>query len=85
MPAHKKKIIDELCNYLGHDLDDCGCQELREHIENCPNCLEYIESIRTTVSICKEAYKEEPVPDNCKKSLLRMLEEKKLAKKSEQK
>ena len=34
--------IDELCNYLGYELDGNMCQELRDFIETCPQWKDYI-------------------------------------------
>ncbi len=77
MHHHTKKIIGELCNYMGYDLDSSMCKELEEHVKQCPECREYIKSIKLTVNLCKDAYKEEPVPDEVKDNLLKKLNLKK--------
>ncbi|GAB4337577.1 MAG: hypothetical protein Kow0037_20550 [Calditrichia bacterium] len=77
MKHHNKKLIDELCDYLGEDLENPMCQELLEHVQQCDSCREYIESIKITVSVCKETAKPEPLPEELKNNLLKTLKEKK--------
>ncbi|RMH78239.1 MAG: hypothetical protein D6681_20310 [Calditrichaeota bacterium] len=77
MSTHAKKIVDELCNYLGYDFDSPMCKELHEHVQNCPECRAYIESIKKTVKICQTVYKVEPLPEEVKQELLRKLQQKK--------
>ena len=77
MAHHTKKIVNELCNYLGYDLGSPMCKELHEHVQNCPECQAYIESIKSTVKICKDVYKDVPVPEEVKQNLLIKLKIKK--------
>ncbi len=70
MTQHTKKIVNELCNYLGYDLSSPMCKELHEHVQQCPECRAYIESIKSTVKICQDVFKEEPVPEEVKQNLL---------------
>ncbi len=73
MKHHSKKLIDELCNYLGQDLEQPMCRELLEHVQECPECRKYIESIRLTVSLLKKTAKDEPVPERVKEALFKTL------------
>ena len=77
MSQHTKKIVDELCNYLGYNFESPMCKELHDHVQTCPECQTYIQSVKATVKICKDAYKDEPVPDDVKKNLLNMIKSKK--------
>lgn len=77
MSQHTKKIVNELCNYLGYDLESPMCKELHEHVKNCPECQNYIQSIKTTVRICRDVYKEVPVPDDVKQQLLATIQKSK--------
>ncbi len=72
MSPHTQKIIDELCNYLGYDCESPMCKELHEHVLECEECQQYIDSIKMTVKICKKtlAQNQTPVPDDIKKALL---------------
>jgi hypothetical protein len=70
---HNKKIMNELCTYLGEDLDNPMCQELQRHMQDCPECQKYIESIKFTVKIFQESNVREPVPDQIKDNLIEKL------------
>ncbi|MCB0263117.1 MAG: hypothetical protein KDE52_03530 [Calditrichaeota bacterium] len=77
MNKHSKKILDELCNYLGYDLEGCMCKELHSAVEKDEDLQEYIDSVKKTVSICKEVYKEECLPEDVKANLLDKIKTKK--------
>ena len=77
MSSHSKKIVDELCNYLGYNFESPMCKELHQHVSNCPACQDYISSIKITVNICKDAYKDVPLPEELKKNLLEKIRAKK--------
>lgn len=76
MSKHTKKLVDELCNYLGYNFESPMCKELHDHVQECEECQEYIQSVKATVKICKNVYKEEPTPDNVKQNLLKMISNK---------
>ncbi|GAB4366261.1 MAG: hypothetical protein Kow0042_06030 [Calditrichia bacterium] len=73
MKHHGKKLIGELCNYLGEDLDHPMCQELLQHVNECPECRQYIESIKLTVHLCRETFQTVPVPEHVKENLFKKL------------
>jgi predicted anti-sigma-YlaC factor YlaD len=77
MSQHSKKVVDQLCNYLGYDFESPMCKELHEHVQNCPECQNYIKSVKLTVNMCKDAYKDVPVPEDVKKELLEKIRLKK--------
>ncbi len=63
MSCHKtKRIYEEMCEYLGEDLNHPMCKELKEHVDRCPDCKNYLESIKKTVILYKGASKDEEVP-----------------------
>lgn len=70
MTLKSKKIVNELCNYLGYDLDDCMCKELHDAVEKSPELQAYINSIKTTVKICQQVYTEKALPEEVKRELL---------------
>jgi hypothetical protein len=77
MNKQSKKIIDELCNYLGYDLDGCMCRELHAAVETDKDLQVYIESVKKTVTICKEVYKDECLPPEVKNQLMEKIKSKK--------
>ena len=73
---HTRKLINELCNYLGQDFDRPMCQELWRHIQECAECREYIQSIRTTVELIRDIHKPHKAPEEVKIRILKMLRSK---------
>jgi len=47
MPCPDK--IDQICTELGVDIDSDVCKELHAHLEECPDCKAYVDSLRKTV------------------------------------
>jgi hypothetical protein len=70
---HSKKIMNELCTFLGEDLDNPMCKELQRHMQDCPECQKYIDSIKLTVKVFQESNTSEPIPNKIKDDLLTKL------------
>ncbi|MCW5964648.1 MAG: zf-HC2 domain-containing protein [Bryobacterales bacterium] len=48
---------------LGFTLEPEEIDEIAEHLQGCPPCLEFIESLKTTVQMCKDiGTTERPAP-----------------------
>ena len=47
MPCPEK--VDQICLELGVELNSEVCQSLRAHLEACPDCKAYVDSLRKTV------------------------------------
>ncbi len=73
MKHHTKKIIDELCNYLGQDLNHPMCKELLQHVQECPDCRIYIDTIKMTVSLYRQKSENQPVPQKVTAQLFKKL------------
>lgn len=74
-PGHSKKVVNELCNYLGEDLDSPMCKELQDHVEKCPECMEFINSIKMTVSIYRKSSQSQSLPPEIKVNLIKILQQ----------
>jgi len=46
-------ILRKLSAYIDDELPGTLCNELRKHLGTCPNCEEFIASLRHTVDLCK--------------------------------
>jgi len=66
-----KKLFDEVCDYLGGDLDSPMCREIRDHLETCADCTEYIESVKRTVNLYRKHEGCLDTPADCKDRILR--------------
>lgn len=58
-----KEVFALLSDYLNLELPPDACQEIETHIADCPPCIEFAESLRKTVNLCRQyAPTEVPAP-----------------------
>ncbi len=67
-----KPFLDKFCESLGEDQDSPLCRELNEHLQNCPDCLLEVDTIKCTVEIYK-SIPNKKVPGDVQKRLLARL------------
>lgn len=46
-----RKTYRYICDNLDERLDSPRCRQIRQHLEKCPNCRAYLDSIKKTVAI----------------------------------
>ena len=46
-------ILRKLSAYIDDELPGTLCAELRKHLGGCPNCEEFVVSLRQTVALCR--------------------------------
>lgn len=46
-------ILKKLSAYIDDELPRTLCEEMRKHLGTCPNCEEFVASLRQTVALCK--------------------------------
>lgn len=46
-------ILQKLSAYIDDELPGTLCEELRKHLGACPNCEEFVASLRQTVALCQ--------------------------------
>ncbi|MFO0705946.1 MAG: zf-HC2 domain-containing protein [Nitrospira sp.] len=46
-------ILKQLSAYIDDELPGPICAELRKHLGACPNCEEFVASLRQTVALCQ--------------------------------
>lgn len=51
-------ILRQLSAFIDNELSGTVCGEIRRHLGACPNCEEFVASLRQTVSLCR--YKPAP-------------------------
>lgn len=49
------RVLRHLSSFLDNELPHEVCNEIRKHLGNCPNCEDFIHSLRQTVSLCRHA------------------------------
>jgi hypothetical protein len=70
---HKNRI-KQICDLMGEDLDSPACQEMMEHVNACPTCKVYYDTMKKTVFLCRENDCPEDVPDDVNKRLMKVLD-----------
>jgi anti-sigma factor RsiW len=50
---HCKQIFATLPEYLDGALPAKNCRQLERHLKGCRPCIEYLESLKTTVEACR--------------------------------
>lgn len=49
-----KEIFAILSEYLDMELTPDSCRELESHLEGCPPCIDFLESLRKSINLCRE-------------------------------
>jgi anti-sigma factor RsiW len=52
-PEKCSEVFSLLSEYLNLELPPDACQEVEAHIAGCPPCIEFAESLRKTVELCR--------------------------------
>lgn len=68
-----KEIIDLLSDYLDGDLPADRRHAFEDHINDCPPCVEFLDSIRDTRSLA-ESLRCETIPEPVRKALRAFLD-----------
>lgn len=69
-----KEIFSLLSDYLNLELPPDVCQEIDAHLSGCPPCIEFTESLRKTVELCRQyhpAEMPEPMGEDARQRLLK--------------
>jgi RNA polymerase sigma-70 factor, ECF subfamily len=53
-PDECRQIFATLSEYLDLELPPDACHEMEAHLAGCPPCVEFAESLRKTVALCRE-------------------------------
>ncbi len=71
MPACEE-VFALLSQYLDRELPEEMCVEMDEHISSCAPCVEFVESLRKTIGLCREYEAEArpgPLPEASQREL----------------
>ena len=76
-PDHRtekcREVFSLLSEYLNLELPPGACQEIETHLAGCPPCIEFAESLRKTVELCRRyrpSELPEPLGENSRQQLL---------------
>jgi len=64
-----RELLGRLSEYLDGELDVSACEKIEEHMDDCPPCQAFLESLRRTVEHVRHA---EPaaIPDDVKREIV---------------
>lgn len=68
-----KEVFSMLSDYLDLELPPEACRELETHLADCPPCIEFAESLRKTIELCRRYVPAElprPVGQHAREQLL---------------
>lgn len=66
------KIIEQICENLDEDLNSPFCKEIQLHLQQCPLCCAFVDSIKNTVWFCQKII-DEDVPQAVDSRLWKIL------------
>jgi RNA polymerase sigma-70 factor (ECF subfamily) len=69
-----KEVFALLSEYLNLELPPEACQEIEAHIAGCPPCIEFADSLRKTVDLCRQYQPAEPPAPLSQEAKTRLLE-----------
>ncbi len=70
---HSKDILKLVEEQLGRDVDGELISDLSNHMEECPDCKVYIDSVRQTIKLYRVSEKEQSIPDDVSDRLFKVL------------
>ena len=56
--------VDKLCEYLGDDLSDEKCEEIKREVNNCPDCNVILNEVKGTIELYRKTLPQKSVPDS---------------------
>jgi anti-sigma factor RsiW len=65
-------VYRHICDNLDQKIDSPRCRQIKKHLATCPDCLAYLDSLKTTVALYR-AVPAPPVPRTAHSNLLRAL------------
>jgi len=58
-----KECLDLLSDYLDGDLDPKSSAALEEHFQDCPPCIAFLNTFKTSTHICRETLSQVEIPE----------------------
>ena len=50
-----RRLVDRLSRFIDDDLNEKQRRAVREHLRRCPCCSDFVEDLRRTVALCRDA------------------------------
>jgi anti-sigma factor (TIGR02949 family) len=68
-----KDVFAMLSEYLDRELNAETCQEIEAHLADCPPCIDFLNSLKRSIGLCKDCKPAEPPPPLTPETRDRML------------
>jgi predicted anti-sigma-YlaC factor YlaD len=67
-----KDVMQHVCESLGEDLNSDKCIAIKKHLEECPDCKSYFETVEITID-CYRKYNVK-MPEDAHERLMKFLD-----------
>ncbi len=64
-----REMLERLSEYIDGELDLSACQGIEEHLEDCPPCKAFLESLKRTVALV-ERVQAPALPDSVRREII---------------
>ena len=58
-----KECLDLLSDYLDGELDPQTSSSLEEHFQDCPPCIAFLNTFKTSTTLCRDTIRQVDVPE----------------------
>ncbi len=48
-----KEVMNHICDNLGEELNSPKCAAIKKHLDECPDCIQYFNSVEKTIEFYK--------------------------------
>ncbi len=69
-----KEAYKFICDNLDQSVDSPECIEIRRHIEECPNCSAYLDSLKKTIGLYRMDPRAQKVPVTVHRRLMKIVQ-----------
>jgi predicted anti-sigma-YlaC factor YlaD len=66
------EVLEHICEELDAQISSAKCREIKRHLQECPNCTAYLDSLKKTIRLYK-TYPARKVPQKARKELFSVL------------
>ena len=73
-----KECLDLLYDYIEGDLDQKTTKSLDEHFQDCPPCISFLNTYKSTTKICRNTLNKVEIPEAIRETLLKVLKDHKV-------
>lgn len=65
-----RDLAARLSEYLDQEVEPEVCADIEDHLDDCPPCRDFLESLRRTVGLVRETPPSESIPEDVKRRIV---------------